>query len=162
MMNRFHAAWLTVTLESVWCWSHIILSFLKSQSWRVRLCTHSCFLMRDDTSWADFLFELLGVTPAVSIGEFSWSTSALPTTRAQIKVYPAGHHWYNVHRKNRISRCSGPIFFWQTQNWFKTPKSWIHHNIKQDVFIFKRLKRDFVLVFLHQNSKKKKQNQFAY
>ncbi len=31
--------------------------------------THSCFLMRVDTNWADFLLELLGVTG--SIGEFS-------------------------------------------------------------------------------------------
>lgn len=33
--------------------------------------THSCFLMRDDTSWADFLLELLGVAVTGSIGESS-------------------------------------------------------------------------------------------
>lgn len=33
--------------------------------------------MRDDTSWADFLLELLGVVATGNIGEFSLSTSAL-------------------------------------------------------------------------------------
>jgi len=54
------------------------ISGLKGR-WRP-LCSHSCFLMRDATSWADFLFELLGVPVTGSIGESSSSTSALSTS----------------------------------------------------------------------------------
>ena len=39
--------------------------------------THSCFLIREDTSLADFLLELLGVGAAGTIGESSFSASAL-------------------------------------------------------------------------------------
>ncbi|TNN59538.1 hypothetical protein EYF80_030262 [Liparis tanakae] len=49
--------------------------------------TRICFLIRDETSWADFLFELLGVPVTGSIGESSFSTSALSTPHRRRSSY---------------------------------------------------------------------------
>ena len=51
--------------------------------------THSCFLIREETSWADFLLEVRGVGIAGTMGEFSFS-SAL---------------WMNVTTGSRVSEA---------------------------------------------------------
>lgn len=74
---------------------------------RRQTATHSCFLMRDDTSWADFLLELLGVVVTGSIGESSWSTSALSashdhTSQMLDRIIFTGKHVGSV-QSNQLS-----------------------------------------------------------
>lgn len=79
-------------------WSDGQVEAPRRQSLAPETETHSCFRMRDDTSWAVLLLELLGVAVRGGAGEFSWSASVLKSSeRLSLCSRSAEQLWAGTH-----------------------------------------------------------------